>query len=409
MTPLLKKILILLALLIIAGLIGYAIYYLFQKTTGGFVTTPAGGPGASTTGQFPAAGERPATTTYGPGGIGTLPQAGNVPGVGSSYYKQEPVTKIVSDYATFSSVAKDSGLRYYNPSDGKFYRRAADGTITKLSDQIFYNVQKVTWGNATNKAVLEYPDSNKIIYDFDNQKQVTIPKHWEEFSFSPTDDQIGAKSIGTAVENRWLVTVNSDGSHTSIVEPMGENSDKVSVNWSPSRQTLAFSQTADPIAGTQRREILLVGLNHENFRGLTTEGWGFEEKWSPSGKRLLYSVWSDRSDLKPELWITNAYGDNINTGRQDLKINTWSKDCAFANETVLYCAVPRDLIKGAGLMPEIAADSLYDMVKIDTNTGLQTNIPLGGDYNIDSIHYDNANNKIIFTDKNQTGVFQVNL
>ncbi|MFA6486352.1 MAG: hypothetical protein WCT40_03230 [Candidatus Magasanikbacteria bacterium] len=409
MPPLLKKILLIILLLVVAGLIAYALYYFFQKTTGGFGPRVAVQPGATTSGQFPTAGERPATTTTGPDGATQLPVAGNIPGVAPGYYRPEPVTKIVSDYASFSSVAKDSGLRYYNASDGKFYRRSADGSIDKLSDQTFYDVSKVTWGNTTNQAVLEYPDFSKILYDFDKEKQITVPKHWEEFSFSPTDDQIAAKSIGVAVENRWLVTMDTDGSHTKIVEPMGLNGDKVTVDWSPSRQTVAFSQTADPISGSQRRMILLVGLNHENFRGLVTEGWGFEEQWSPSGKRLLYSVWSDRSDLKPQLWITNAYGDDINTGRQDLKVNTWSKNCAFASEQILYCAVPRDLVKGAGLMPEIAADSLYDMVKIDTNTGLKTDIPLGGDYNINSIDYDSANNKIIFTDKNQSGVFQVNL
>ncbi|MFA7653779.1 MAG: hypothetical protein WCX97_01925 [Candidatus Magasanikbacteria bacterium] len=408
MSTRLKKILLAIGLLILASAIALALYYMFKKTTGGFVTPGQIIPGASTTGQFPAAGERPTTTTTGQTGTGSLPQAGNIPGVSDSYFKKEPVTKIVSDYAVYNSVSKDSSLRYYNAANGKFYKRSADGTITALSDQVFYNVSDVTWGNTSNKAVIEYPDANKIVYDFDKQKQITLPQHWEEFSFSPTDDQIGAKSIGVAEENRWLITVDSDGTHTKIIEPMGANADKVTVDWSPSRQTLAFSQTAEPI-GDQRREILLVGLNHENFRGLTTEGWGFEEQWSPSGKRLLYSVWSDRSDLKPELWITNAYGDDINTGRKMLKTYTWAEKCTFANEQVLYCAVPRDLIKGAGLMPEIAADSNYDLIKIDTNTGLQTEIPLGDDYNINTIEYDNLNNKVIFTDKNKTGIFQANL
>lgn len=404
-----KKILLFVLLLIIAGAIGYAIYYFFKKTTDGVTPTP-GQPGQGPiTGEFPSAGQRPVTTTGQVGAGGQLPVAGNVPGVTPGYFKQEPVTKIISDNATFPSVAKDNGLRYYNAVDGKFYRRSPDGNIVKLSDQVFYNVQNVTWGNTSNKAVLEYPDTSKIIFDFDNEKQVTLPKHWQDFSFSPTDDQIGAKSIGVAVENRWLVTVNSDGTHTKIVEPMGRYADKVTVDWSPSRQTLAFSQTADPIEGAQRRAILLVGLNHENFRALTTEGWGFESHWSPSGKRVLYSVWSDRSDLKPELWISNAYGDDINTGRKDLKVNTWSDKCAFANEQVLYCAVPRDLVKGAGLMPEIAAESNYDVVKIDTNSGLRTDIPLGGDYNISNIQYDAANNKLMITDKNKAGVYQVNL
>ena len=87
-------------------------------------------------------------------------------------------------------------MRYYNANDGKFYHLTSDGQIKEMSEQTFYNVNKVTWANNTDKAVLEYPDSSKIVYDFDKQKQTTLPKHWEEFSFSPDGGQIAAKAWG---------------------------------------------------------------------------------------------------------------------------------------------------------------------------------------------------------------------
>lgn len=297
-------------------------------------------------------------------------------------------------------------MRFYNENDGKFYRIATDGTTEKLSDKVFYNVSKTTWANGTNKAVLEFPDQSKVIYNFEKDKQYTLPKHWEEFSFSPDDDKIAAKSIGYSPENRWLVTVGDDGTGTNLIEPMGENGDKVTVSWSPNRQVVAFSKTGANDLGAYRKEILLVGQNHENFKSITVEGTGFESQWSPTGEKLLYSVYSPNSDYKPELWITDSSGENIGSNRQLLKLNTWSNKCAFADNSTVYCAVPRSLPQGAGISPAIANGTPDDLYKIDLTTGFKTPIDLGGDYSVKNIYFDKTNNKVIFSDYNQTGIFE---
>ncbi|EKD43536.1 MAG: hypothetical protein ACD_72C00236G0001, partial [uncultured bacterium] len=102
-------------------------------------------------------------------------------------------------------------------------------------------------------------------------------------------------------------------------------------------------------------------------------------------------------------------GDNIDNNRQMLKLNTWPEKCTFAENNTLFCAVPRDLPQGAGILPEVAANSLDDMYKIDLKSGLKTNVSLGGDYNVQNISYDKTKNKIYFTDKNLNGVYEINL
>jgi hypothetical protein len=93
-----------------------------------------------------------------------------------------------------------------------------------------------------------------------------------------------------------------------------------------------------------------------------------------------------------------------------LKINTWANKCAFAGDNTLFCAVPRDLPRGAGMSPEIAAGTPDDMYKIDLKTGLKTNISLGkDDYSINSISYDTVHNRILYTSSNQQGVFEVKM
>jgi hypothetical protein len=405
-----KKILLIAALLAVTALLAFALYYFFKKT-GPLGEAVPGEQGVTTTGPgagLPSAGERVTTTGPGAGEAGVLPVAGVIPGVQPSYYRPQAVTKISDIQTTYSSVDKTGGMRYYNSGDGKFYRVAADGATEAMSDSQFYNVSKATWAKTADKAVLEYPDGSKIVYNFETQKQVTLPKHWEDFSFSPDSTQIAAKALGLSEENRWLVTTNDDGTGTQLVEALGANEDKVVVDWSPSRQAVAFAFTGDPL-GTYRKEVLLVGLNGENFKSLTVEGMGFTSQWSPTGKKLLYSVYSPRTDLKPELWITNSYGNEIGSGRTSLQINTWPSKCTFAGDNAIYCGIPQTLSQGAGISPAIAAGTLDDLYKIDLTTGLKTKIATDGAYSVDTISYDETNQRLLFTDANQSGVFEINL
>ncbi len=407
MSAKLKRILLIIGLIVVTALLAFALYYFFKKAGPlAYVPTEPGEPG--TPGALPPAGERATTTVPGVTGETALPVAGYIPGVEPSYYRPEPVKQLTSEPANYSSLGKAGDMRYYNSFDGKFYKVLPDGSTKDLSGETFYNVENVTWAKNADKAVLEYPDNSKIIYNFDTQKQYTLPKHWEEFSFSDDSSQIAAKAIGLSEENRWLVTVNDDGTGTKIIEEMGSNQDKVTIDWSPSRQTVAFSMTGEAL-GMYRKEVLLVGLNGENFKSLVVEGMGFESEWSPTGKKLLYSVYSNRSDLKPELWIVNSYGQEIGSHRQNLEINTWPEKCAFAGDTTVYCAVPSYLPQGAGIQPKIADGIPDNLYKIDLTTGLKTPIDTGGDYSIDSVSFDETNNRLLFVDTYQTGIYEVQL
>lgn len=408
MTPK-KRIILIILLLVVAGLIAYALYYVFFKAAPAAIVTPppaAPAPG----GKLPLAGERAPGAGVTPGQpAGALVPAGVIgEQPAPQIYRPEPVTQISGDNALFASLNNDV-LRYHNANDGKFYKVTADGTIKQMGDQVFYGVTNVTWAKNNDKAVLEYPDSSKIVYNFEQQKQIaSLPKHWQEFSWSNDGNQIAAKSIGLAPENRWLVVTKDNGAETKLVEPMGENASRVTINWSPSRQTVAFSQTGESL-GVDRSEVLFIGLNNENFKSTIVEGRDFVPQWSPSGQRLLYSVDSGRSNFNPELWVVDSYGDNIGNNRKNLQINTWANKCAFAGEATLYCAVPRNLPAGSGMSPELAAGVYDDLYKIDLTTGYKTPINLGTNYTINNISYNASHKKLFFTDAIQTGVFEVNL
>lgn len=409
--PLNKRLMMIFGLLLVTILLAWIMYMLFLKKPSVEKIPSHPTPSQSATSTLPTSGNRTST----PGGLGNNPNNPSLPTAhlnpvvqNQNYYRPQPVTKVTDDSAVFTSMDDNGNLRYHNAADGKFYKINPNGTITQLSDQVFYNVSNVTWAASANKAVIEYPDDTKTIYNFDSKQQTTLPKHWTDFSFSPDSNTVAAKSMGLAPENRWLVTTKDDGTGTQLIEPLGDNADKVTMTWSPSGQTVALSQTGEA-QGADRKEVLLIGLHGENLKSIIVEGLDFQSQWSPTGQQLLYSVDSERSDYKPELWITNAYGDSIGSARRMLEVNTWAKKCTFAGDSTVICGIPRDLPEGAGMSPEIAADTPDDLYRIDTKTGIRTPIALDQSYTIDSISYDSASNKVFFTDHHKTGAYSVGL
>ncbi len=410
MSPqLIKRLLLIFGLLVVSALVGFGIYAVFFRST--TTTVQINNQDfTNTSGQLPTSSVRSnngnGTTTSESGTLplGTLPENN---GSAGTYFQEQPVVQLTNDYPAFANVGGGS-VRYYNQADGKFYHVSANGAPIALSDQVFYNAQNVTWAKNQDKAVIEYPDGAKIVYDFTTKKQVSLPQHWQDFSFSSDGAQIAAKSMGLSPDNRWLITTKDDGTGTQALEPLGNNGDKVIVDWSPSRQTVALSRTGEPVGG-ERQEVLFVGLHGENFKPAIVEGLDFQSNWSPTGQKLLYSIDNSASSYKPDLWIVDAYGDSIGNNRKQLQLNTWAHKCSFADENTLFCAVPETLPDGAGMSPAIAKDTPDQLYKIDIRTGLKQPIPLDNEYTIQSISFDKNSGKLFFTDPHRTGIFQVNI
>ncbi|PIT86836.1 MAG: hypothetical protein COU33_00940 [Candidatus Magasanikbacteria bacterium CG10_big_fil_rev_8_21_14_0_10_43_6] len=404
-----KRIIIAIIFTLVVVVVGYLLYVVFFKET---ATAPKFIPPdtpLTSTSSFPSSGIGTGTTPVvtGPGG---LPPSGTVaPTLAPARQPGQPEIRQIIEDDIVSPKVTGNGIKFYNKLDGHFYTRLADGRIQELSDEVFFNVDAVTWSPKNEEAILEYPDGSNIYYNFDTQKQVTLPKHWEEFSFANEGDKIAAKSLGLSPENRWIVSTNPDGTNVKLVEPMGNNADKVILDWSPNRQIVGMSRTGQSL-GLDREEILFVGLNGENYKSMIVEGRGLQTNWSTEGKQLLYSVHNGRNDFKPELWIVNAEPNTIGGGRRVLNLNTWADKCAFADERYVYCGVPESLPNGAGFAPGLA-DAIPDrLVKVDTHTGAQTEIQLEEDFHvIDSIQVSEDGTSIFFSDKHQQGLFEVAL
>lgn len=316
--------------------------------------------------------------------------------------------KIIPSTNLGATISKDGkNLQFYDPEKEKFYKVNSDGEIVLLNDQVFYSVEQITWSPNKEKAIIEYPDGANIVYDFNNNRQITLPKHWKDFDFSPDGDKIIMKSIGLDPGNRWLAVSNIDGSQTIPIEHLGTKDETVYPLWSPNKQIIAmYTEGVD----FNRQEVYFVGLNNENFKSTIIEGRGFQPLWNNTGDKLLYSVYSSNNDLKPMLWVVNASGDAIGSGRKSLNVETWAEKCAFADEHSIYCAVPQELERGAGIFPELADRSYDTLYKIDINTGLKKLVAIpDGLYNISNIMISDDGGVLYFTDKSQNEVYKINL
>lgn len=321
------------------------------------------------------------------------------------------ITKTVemSDSRSLNPSLDSSGsnIRYYSRDDGRFYKIDANGNATLLSDKIFYSVEKISWSPKENKAILEYPDGSNIVYDFEKEEQITLPKHWEDFSFSVAGDKIAMKSMGLNENNSWLAVSNSDGSKSRVIENIGENADKVYPSWSPNNQTIAlYTEGID----LESQEVFFVGLNGENFKSTTIEGRGFQSIWSATGDKLLYSVYSSDSNLKPKLWVVNAQGDSIGNNRRTIGLETWAEKCVFSSNSEFYCAVPEEMPEGAGLFPELALNTKDRLYKINLNTGVKKLIAVpDGTYNMSNLMVSENGANLYFTDANSEKLHKIEL
>lgn len=311
------------------------------------------------------------------------------------------------------AIGADGDMRYYDPADDKFYKVDPAGNIVQLGSAQFPEVEQVTWADTSNETILEFPDGSNVYYDLDSNRQVTLPQEYEEFDFSPNSDQIAFKYMHIDEERRVLAISSPDGSSARTLESLGQNGDRVHVDWSPTGKVAA---TWGEFVDSTRQELGFIGLNNENFKGTVVEGMGIKSQYTDDGKQLLYSVFSPNTDYQSELWIVDADGDDIGKNRRDLNIRTDAEKCTISSDSeTAYCGVPSSNIYGSGLEPGILDDVTDDIYKINLNTGTKTKlaVPVDQDgvpiYRVDQMSVTDDESKLIFQDGNSGQLVKLDL
>jgi len=293
------------------------------------------------------------------------------------------------------SPAGDS-INYYDPEGNRFYRINQDGIIQEIQDEVFANVENVRWSPNSTDAILEFPDGSNIVYNIDTGDQVTLPAHWEEFDFSPNGDNIAFKSLPLDERENWLAVSNIDGSSSRRIEHLGAFADTVDIDWSPNNQVVATQSETD---GLSNSKVFYIGFNGENFKLSRVHGHNFEGTWAPDGKNLVYSAAHEDNNFNPRLWVVDGSGSTMGQNRRPINLQTWTHKCTYSTPTEMFCGVPKELPRGAGLIPSGAENVADDLYHVDIRTGAVTKvaIPLD-DVQVTNMLYSEEGNSLIFED-----------
>jgi len=406
------------AILIVAGAAGFGIYYLFFRAeapappTNEVVNEIGGLPGIPT--------EPPTNQIINGVPVNALPPTAALPKtVTKITVPEETVSRIAQGgvtrvSTTFANISTDMAIPEggnnpvtYNKADGYFYQVDNLGNLTKLTSARYPNVDNISWSPDTTKAILEFPDGSNVMYDFRSQKQVTLPKSWQDFEFNDTGSKIAFKDINAQLDYNWLATANPDGSQQKYIEELLDKSDRVQTNWSKSGHVVATYYKAQDSTSSA---IHLVGQNNENYRAITSNGFGVQSTWVPDGRRMVYNAYSFDNNNKPMLYIVDAYGDRVGYNHNSLGINTWVDKCTFQGEDTMYCAVPKYLPDHAGFQPSVADDIPDYIYKVDLKSGAKAIIAEPElTYTIDSMEVSDDGKYLYFTDKATQNIHYIQL
>lgn len=325
--------------------------------------------------------------------------------------RAEPI--VTTSVQAAEPVKSGAGIRFYDETRDKFYQTDRFGNNIELSEQTFPQASEIAWSPTEDKAIITFPDGSKILYDFDADSQITLPKDWDDIEFSPTGTKVAFKNLSENESDRWLAIANPDGSEIQLVESLGDKAKDVDVNWSPNGQVVALFR--ESITGTAQ-EVYPIGLYGENFKSVTTNGRGFEGTWSSDGSQLLYSVYSADTNYNPMLYLVDASGDYTGGNSMKLGLKTWSYKCTFSeNAQAAYCAVPKSLKTGSGLAPEVTENTNDIIYKIDTNTGSKSILAIPDfqasdeEYNISSVFLSNDEQYLYLINSNTGNVHSIQL
>ncbi len=299
-----------------------------------------------------------------------------------------------------SPVATGLGeMAFYDPSDGRFYRIDENGNLVALSSETFPDVEDVTFSTDVDMAAIEFPDGTNILYDFASDEQTTLPSHWEDFTFSPESEIVASKNITSNPDLNSIVVTSTDGTHTQVLAGLGTNAGDVTLDWSPTGDVIGYAQTGSTQSGFGREQIYLIGNDGEPAGSIVVEGLYFDPIWSPSGETILYSITDDSADGRPTIWSVDGNGADAGGDRTRYGVQTYVEKCSFATETIVYCAVPRELPDNAGFDVSLA-DAPDDVYKLNLTTGQTTLVAVPSrDYQMFNVSVPEDQSILYFTDE----------
>ncbi len=255
----------------------------------------------------------------------------------------EPIL-LTDRQVTFAiNSSNKGGVLYYEKNTGKIFEvNTDDKTEQVVSDKTFSDLNSVIW-SPNRKETLNFlnPPSGSSLkyYSLSTSSSVDLGSNIQSAAFSPDGNLVAYYYFDESTQDGKIMMTQPNGLYQKKI--LNTRLKDVSITW-PSKDNMAIRTGADVFLLTEGGSLTK----------LIEGGLGFEEKWSPSGKKLLFSVFSgDTQNPSTLLWLKDV------ESKEEIpsELIGSANQCVWSIDDIhIFCSIP----------DSSSADVIY---KINTN------------------------------------------
>jgi hypothetical protein len=221
-------------------------------------------------------------------------------------------------------------VAYYEKNTGKIFKYNLNSHAEEsLSDKILPNFMSSVWSPDKNEAVRSFYSQNGFnlsYYNLSTQKSLNLPGSVKSVAFSPDGNLIVFYQFQSENSVGKIILSQPDGSYQKTI--LNTRIEDPQISW-PGKDRIAIK--------TKAADIFILTQDGKLTRLLEAKAF-LEDKWSPSGNKLLFSAVDPMSEDKNSMLFLE---DVDSKAEQPLSIKGDASKCGWSiDEFTVYCAIP---------------------------------------------------------------------
>ena len=257
-----------------------------------------------------------------------------------------PISVLLTDKKAISPVLSSDKLSvlYYGKDTGKLYSLKLDsGEESTVSDNSLPDLVSVFWSPTRKETIHLFNYSGEKVfkeYHLGNITGKKLDSNIQSVAFAPDGNLIAYYYFSEEGVGK-VVLSQPDGTYPKTI--FNARLKNVTLTW-PSKDMLSLKTDTD---------LFSLTLDGKKLNKLVDFAIALEEKWSPSGNKLLYSVFSnDPEDPATLLWLNNLITNEV----KQLEIPGSAYNCVWSIDDInVFCAIPNTA----------SADDIYKINTVD--------------------------------------------
>lgn len=314
--------------------------------------------------------------------------------------------RAVSAEPVLSPTIANGKARWYAKSNGYIFEANLDGSGSHIiSSNVLPGLLKAIWSPNGNQVITLFDDQGQIkkyLYDFAAQVSTPLIREIRWLDWSPDQNKVCYQYYSPQNETNNISIANPDGSQWSEIIPTRMKD--LIVEWITPEQ-ISLREKA---SGLAQSSIYTLNATNKEFKKIIDSAFGLTALWSPLGDKILLSETDNRGGgLKLKL------ADLEESTVKELSIVTLPEKCVWSKDgRTIFCAIPEQ-IAGDLSMPDdwyqgkiSLADSFW---QINLGTQEATQITDTTDYDAKELLLPDAENYLLFVNRADGRLYSLEL